>query len=211
MARDVRWRIDDVVVDGLASGQPTWSIGSEETLQFYVMEDTIANRPSHDHAYEFTYGGALPASYGDNAGGSMGTYLFPTTHGTVERPDAYLDPRDSPYGRLREYMRYSGSSTVDISIDGVPMIRETIPVQSDIRSFVVSIDPVGNDIEWTEGAWVLITDANDVSVVADLDAWLVIELEVVVLAPLTDYDSRAALEQDMTPPVVPRLPEEDDT
>lgn len=211
MVRDVRWRVDDIIVDGLASGQPTWSIGAEETLQFYVMEETIEKRPSHDHAYEFTYGGELPATYGGNGGATLGTYLFPTTHGTVERPDAYLDPKDSPYGRLREFMRYSGASTVELSIDGVPMVRETIPVQSDIRSFIISIDPIGNDIEWVEGAWVLVTDANDVSEIADLDAWLVVELEVTVLAPLTDYDSREALQRDMTPPVVPRLDEEDDT
>lgn len=200
---DTRWRIGDVTVDGLLSGQPTWSIGTSQTLEFYVTTESVAGTPVHGHHHEGAYGGPLGFTLGGPRPATYGTAQFVTFDGVRDREDTYFNVEDTPFGQLRQLVRYSGSSTIGMSIDGVPLVRETIPARADIESYIFPIEPIGRDVEWTSGAWVLVTDATDTSVVADVDAWLTIELEVTVLAPLTEYNTRTELEADMAPPILP--------
>lgn len=200
---DVRWRIGDVTVDGLLSEQPTWSVGDSETLEFYLGEESVDGRAQPDPSLEGTHGGDLGVTMGGYFPACYGAPAYATPDGGRAREDAYVDPNETPYGQLREFVRYSGSATVELSLDSVPLIREHIPARADIESFVVPIEPVGPDVDWASGAWVLVEGATDNSIVAATDAWLAIELDVTVLAPLEEYPTREALKADMAPDIIP--------
>lgn len=201
--RDVRWRVGDITVDALVADQPTWSIGDSVTLEFVVTEESVGGTPVGGRHHEAAYGGALGATMGGALPATMGTATYETYDGVRERADTYFAPDETPFGALRQLVRYSGSSTTEMSIDGVPLVRETIPERAELDSYIFPVEPLGRDVEWTTGAWVLVTDANDTSVVPEREAWLAMELECTVLAPLTEYDTRAELEADMAPPVLP--------
>lgn len=201
--QDVRWRIDGIDVEGVVSEQPTWTIGDSITMEFVATDESIDGRPTQEPSYEFTLGGDLGATMGDPDPGTLNTDVFIVEGGVRDREDVYFSIEDTPFGELQRLTRYAGSATTGVSVDGVPLVHETIPARSERETFIVKIEPVGKDVRWAAGAWVLITDATDTSVVADVDAWLSIEIEATVLAPLTEYDSREELEDDMAPPVLP--------
>lgn len=203
-SEDVRWRVGDVEVDGVLSGQPTWSVGDTVSLECYVGEETIAGTPTTQHHYEATYGGALAATFGGQRPARAGTQHYATLTGEWRhRDDVYLDDSESPYGKLRDMTTYSGNVTIQTSVDGIPVFREHIPQRADFETYVRPIVPVGDDVEWADGAWVIVTDATDLSVIPAVDAWLAVELECYVLAPIDQYGTLEELEADMKPPVVP--------
>lgn len=204
MSHDTRWRVGDTIVDGLLSGQPTWIVGNSETLEFYVGEESVDGRPKRQTTTEGTYGGALPFTYGRPLPATYDAPYVETETGEVRPYDeAYRNPDDSPYGQLRKLVQYAGSATTQMSVDGVPLVREQIPERSDLDSHIVAIEPIGEHLAWASGAWVLVTGARDTSHIAEINAHLTVELQVTVLAPLTEYASRSDLRADMAPPVVP--------
>lgn len=204
MPKDYRWRVDGIEVRSLISGQPTWSVGDTTTLTFKLGTESVDGRVRDTNVYEGTLGGPAGVTMGGELPATHGAARFDTPDGSRDRDDAYTATEDTPFGELQSLMRYSGSATTEMSVDGVPMVRETIPARSDRESFIIAIEPIGHDVAWTTGAWVLVTAATDVSQVPGLEGgWLAIQLSCTVLAPLTEYDTREDLEADMAPPIFP--------
>lgn len=203
MPQDTRWRIGDTVVDALISEPPSWSVGDTESVEVYVGEESVAGRPTTEPVLESTFGGGLPSTLGGAIPSSFGTPAFETPHGGRLREDAYPDPSDSPFGTLRDLARYAGAATTEVSVDGVPIIREVIPDRAAVDSYVFDVVPIGADLDWATGSWVLVTDAADTSTPTGTDAHLTVELECLALAPLEEYSDRSDLKADMAPPVVP--------
>lgn len=201
---DVRWRIGDVVVDAVISGQPTWSVGDTVNMEVYVGESTLDGVPSGERHYEAAYGGVLGGTYGGAFPFRYGTDGYATLGGEWrDREDVFLTPEESPYGKLRDMAHYAGSATAELSVDGVPLIRENIPARASFDTYVRKVEPIGADTHWTRGAWVLVTGAEDTSIIPERDAWLAVELECYVLAPIGEYATRDELLDDLAPPVVP--------
>jgi len=108
-----------------------------------------------------------------------------------EGPDARL-PYRAHYEAILAYLDYAGESIVRYGRTdrGEPWYRERLPANAPVESLVVPIE-APDDSDADRSLWGIIVDGEDQSdPVADLYR---IDLSVVVLAPRSAFDDRAAV------------------
>lgn len=98
------------------------------------------------------------------------------------------------YEKLREYGDYAGSMTVNKSINGVPNYSERVPADAPVDSLVLDFQP-GSSHTSLPGFWGIVKRMSDPSRYPEDMA--VLEVQVVVLAELSEYSTRSDVASDL--------------
>lgn len=175
---DITWTVDGIEAAFLAEAQtPTQTRGSEVTLPLgfhgssSIRSDIDASGVQYgteDAIYSFNYGG-------------------PTTR-TVTFRDAY----DS----LLKFLEWNGDELVrrGTTDRAKPWFRERLPDEAPVDSLVVPIE-TGDDVHDVDGFWAIIVGGEDQS--RPPATYRQVDLEVFLLAPLSEYDDRDEVYDDL--------------
>lgn len=113
--------------------------------------------------------------------------------------DDDTDDHIDRYRDLREYGDFAGSMSVSRSANGVPHYTERVPDSASVDTLVLDFDP-GDDVTATDGFWGIVRRVDDPTRYPEDTARL--DMSVVVLAELDEYDDLDALEDDLREGVV---------
>lgn len=169
---DYHWRIDDIQVDALEGSQPTVAKGEAGTYRFRLTPGDIS-----------TEGGAL---YGTVASGAL--------HGSVQQGTLYGSQTSTHLERYAEILSYrhiAGAVATLQTVDRKTKYREQHTAD---KSLLVKLEP-GADVIEGQPIWALIMGVNDESVRPQRRA--IINLEVLNLAPASEYADKASLRADL--------------
>lgn len=157
----------------------TWTIGTDRTDGGIVVNgETSGSTPTYtrggrtDLNFAFWYDPAIDAD-----------------------PSAHIDR----YRELRQYGDFAGSMTVNRSANGVPHYTERVPTSAAVDTLVLDFVP-GTDVTATDGFWAIVRSVDDPTRFPEDTCRL--NLSVTMLAELSEYADRAAIEAELREGVV---------
>lgn len=168
----------EIFAQGENTDMPEYTRGDTVSLEFVFWADSrysAANGATYGGTTGFTYGGGTGAQYGI-AGATQ--FL-----GHIDR-----------YEALREFGDYAGAAQAETALNGDVWFTEFIAADAPVDSLVLALEP-GVELTATPGIWGLVESVDDATVYPESVAYL--SMTVTVLAELTEYDSRTAMENDL--------------
>jgi len=164
-----------IIVDKIQTDMPEYNPGASLDLRMEFWPDTVTDPNGGG-----TFGGSSGMTYGGSYGGVYGNSDIIRDY--IER-----------YKAVRSYAEYAGRAATNKMLDGTVRYVEHLPSNSPISSIVIPIEPgLSLQEDATDGLWVVLMGHEDqTEIIQNMAA---IEFKATVLAKLSDYDSRSAIQ-----------------
>lgn len=176
---------DTTTADAFVGDLWTVAIGQPATIQFYFDQN-----PPNDQAL------VVPTTTSETISDAQ-TRQYAIVDGDLTVSDTgSLTVEDSGAYALRRYVDAAEGVEIRRGADHTVTYRETIPRYVDVQSLALKVEPATDLTDrGAVGIWGVVTggrDARNAALTRD-----VVELELVVLARATEYDTHTDLETDL--------------